>query len=209
MTLKNLLIIDYGVGNHTSIVNALKFLGYNFFVSSEKESIQKADAYILTGVGAFAEAMDNIERLQIKEPLKNEILIDKKPLLGICLGMQILFTDSEENGYHKGLNLLEGNVIKIPKNNKIRIPHVGWNDIKIKIKDPLFKKNYNNSNFYFDHNFYVLCDEKYISATVDYGIELTAAIQKDNIFGVQFHPEKSQNIGLKMLRSFMDFIEQC
>ncbi len=201
-----ILIIDYGVGNDQSITNALSCLGYKFLISNRKEDILDADVYILPGVGAFNEAMKNLNNLGIIDLLKEQILVKKKPILGICLGFQILADSSEENGFHKGLGLVEGRVVRIKERGGLRIPHVGWNTIKIERKDPLFLKVNKDASFYFDHSYHFLCDKKYISSECFYGQNIVSSIQKDNIFGVQFHPEKSQNNGLKLFRSFFIYI---
>lgn len=202
-----ILIIDYGVGNDQSVINSLNFLGYRFLVSNKKEDILRASAYILPGVGAFNEAMKNLSNLGIIDLLKNQVLKEKKPILGICLGFQILADYSEENGFHKGLGIVKGKVVKFKTKKGFRIPHVGWNTLNIIKKNPLFSKLQNNPSFYFDHSYYLECDKSYISAECFYGKNMAAAIQKDNIFGVQFHPEKSQNNGLKLFRSFFDYLE--
>jgi glutamine amidotransferase len=202
----DILIIDYGVGNHLSVENTLSYLGYTFSVSCEKRDISRAQAYILPGVGAFNEAMKNLKKLDLINLLNDQVLIKKKPILGICLGMQIMANDSEEKGLHTGLGWIKGHVKRIPSNN-IRIPHVGWNQIEVLNKEPLFEKLDNGVDFYFDHSFYFHTDRKYQAAICQYGHILTAAIQYKNIFGVQFHPEKSQNNGLKLFRGFFNYIQ--
>lgn len=206
MSKKKILIIDYGVGNDQSVINSLSFLGYEFLVSNKKEDILSADAYILPGVGAFNEAMKNLDELKIIDVLKQQVLIEKKPILGICLGFQVLADYSEENGRHQGLGFIKGGVIKLKEKNGLRIPHVGWNTIKIIKKDPLFSKLDKEPSFYFDHSYYLDCDESFVAASCFYGFNMVSAVQKDNIFGVQFHPEKSQNNGLKLFRSFFDYL---
>lgn len=208
MEKNKILIIDYGVGNDQSIVNALNFLGYDFLISNKKEDILKSKVYILPGVGAFGEAMKNLNSLGITNLLKEQVLIAKKPILGICLGFQVLANYSEEGGLHKGLGFIKGGVVKLKVNRKFRIPHVGWNTLNIIKKDPLFTGVEENSSFYFDHSYQLKCDEINVSAECSYGSEIVAAIQKDNIFGVQFHPEKSQNNGLKLFRSLLNYIEK-
>ena len=203
----NVLIIDYKVGNHQSVANAMSRLGYDFKISGAVEDIIKADAYILPGVGAFAEAMHNINSLGISEPLREQVMEWKKPLLGICLGMQILADGSEENGIHKGLGWISGNVLKLQHRKDCRIPHIGWNNLKIIKKEPLFIKTDEDHNFYFDHTYHFKCDARYVTAFSSHGADFVAAVQKDNIFGVQFHPEKSQNNGLKLFRSFFNYIK--
>lgn len=201
------LIIDYKVGNHQSVANALKFLGYEFLVSSDKKEIEKASSYILPGVGAFDEAMKNLKELDLIDELKRQVLENKKPLLGICLGMQVLATQSEEGGLYEGLNFIPGKIVKF-KDKGLRIPHVGWNKVNVKVKKPLFTTISKDTNFYFDHSYHFTCDEKYVAATSLYGDSVVAAVAKDNIFGTQFHPEKSQINGLRIFRSFFNFVEQ-
>lgn len=206
MTTK-VLIIDYKVGNHQSIANALKFLGYEFSVSSDKKEIEKASSYILPGVGAFDEAMKNLKELDLIDELRRQVIENKKPLLGICLGMQVLATKSEEGGLYEGLNFIPGKIVKF-KDESLSIPHVGWNEVNIKIKDPLFTRIKKDANFYFDHSYHFTCDKQYIAATSLYGAPVVAAVARDNIFGTQFHPEKSQINGLRIFRSFFNFVEQ-
>jgi len=134
------------------------------------------------------------------------VLVQNKPILGICVGMQLLATDSEENGLHAGLNWIEGHVKKLQLPTEFAVPHVGWNNVNIKRKDPLFSRNSDYSNFYYDHSYYFNCDDKYVAAYSDYGIKVTAAVQMDHIYGVQFHPEKSQTSGLKLFRGFFNSI---
>lgn len=203
-----ILIIDYGVGNHQSVINALNSLGYDFLVSNKKEHILNSDIYIFPGVGAFNEAMKNLNNLGLVELLKKQILEKKKPILGICLGFQLLADYSEENGFHKGLGFVKGGVVKFKSKKGLRIPHVGWNTIEIIKKNPLFSKLEKFPSFYFDHSYYLECDSSYVSAKCFYGRDVVAAVQKDNIFGVQFHPEKSQNNGLKLFRSFLNSLNE-
>src|SRR3989338_6462837 len=183
MKKRRILIIDYKVGNCQSVANSLDYLGYTFFISSKKEDIIKADSYILPGVGAFPEAMRNLKRLNIEAPLFEHVMKKKKPILGICLGMQVLAESSEEGGMHSGLGWIEGKVVKFKETTDIRIPHVGWNNIKVIKSTPLFTLTGKNSNFYFDHSFYIDCPSSYVAAQCSYGINFTAVIQKNNIFG--------------------------
>ena len=203
---KEILIIDYKVGNHQSVENALTFLGYDFLVSDKKEDIRRANVLILPGVGAFGEAMANLKQLGILETLSKEVLVKKKPILGICLGMQIMADYSEENGRHEGLGFIEGGFVKLEAKNGLRVPHVGWNNMKIIKKAPLFSKVEKNASFYFDHSYHFKGKKEHVSAVCGYGADVVAAFQKEHIFGVQFHPEKSQNNGLKLFRSFFDHL---
>ena len=202
-----IVIVDYKVGNIHSVYNALKYLGYNVIISNNIDDIYSADSLVLPGVGAFEEAMRNITDLGLISPLKRVALIDKIPILGICIGMQILADVSEENGIHHGLGFIPGSVRHIPSKEGLLIPHVGWNNVKIKKNRDIFFANNNldTPNFYWDHSYYYQCEEEYKLATVDYGEELAAIVRKENIFGAQFHPEKSQTNGLKLFRSFFNY----
>jgi glutamine amidotransferase len=203
---QKVVIIDYGVGNTHSVSNALNYLGYRVVISNQKNHIKEAEVLILPGVGAFDAAVSSLKVHNLLSILSEEVLVNKKPILGICVGMQMLATSSEENGKHDGLNWLEGEVVRLDLPNHFTVPHVGWNDVEVKIKAPLFGRNQEGANFYFDHSYYYRCAPEYVAASCNYGIEVTAAVQKDNIFGVQFHPEKSQTAGLKLLRSFIQSV---
>jgi len=199
----DVLVIDYGVGNVTSVCNALKRLGYTYAVSSDKTVIKNAPAYILPGVGAFAEAMRNLKECGLVRLLQNEVLARGKPILGICLGMQVLAEDSCEDGLHKGLGFIPGHVVRIHSGSGVRVPHVGWNELKIHKASPLFVSLHKKPRFYFDHSYHFRTNKRYVAASCSYGGEVTAAVQSKNIYGVQFHPEKSQTSGLRLLRAFM------
>ena len=202
-----IVIIDYGIGNTHSVSNAIKYLGYkNIIISDDEKKIQKADALILPGVGAFEECISNLKNRKLDIILNEAVIINKKPILGICVGMQLLATCSEENGLHNGLDWIKGAVKKIIVPKPLAVPHVGWNDVITMNENILFNRNIENSNFYFDHSYHFVCDEKYIAGYCDYGTRITAAVQRENIFGVQFHPEKSQTNGLKLFRSFFNSI---
>lgn len=193
-------IIDYGMGNLRSVEKALLYLGFKAKITSASKDILNADAIILPGVGAFSEAMKNLERLKIKESILKS-LKNGKPFLGICLGMQLLFTESEEFGKTLGLNIILGKVKKFPK--KLKTPHLGWNQIEFESNSKLLKGISNYSFVYFVHSYYVEPeDKKVILAKTNYGIKFTSMIAKENIFGCQFHPEKSQDVGLKILKNF-------
>lgn len=207
------LVVDYEVGNHLSVTNALARLGYSFIVSNKVSDIVNADSYILPGVGSFGEAMKNLHRLNLVDILNEQVLVRKKPVLGICLGMQIMALTSEENGLHKGLCWVEGKVVKLKAHDGFRVPHVGWDSLEIIKKDPLYLSVDDEPNFYFNHSYHFIPtredrDERFITATCRPGEDITASFQKDNVFGVQFHPEKSQRCGLKLFRSFFNHIGQ-
>lgn len=205
---QNIVIIDYGIGNTHSISNALSYLGYKKLkISDNEEHIKKADALILPGVGAYEEAINNLRKRNLEGILNEEVLVNKKPILGICVGMQMLAEGSEENGWHEGLKWMKGKVKKLELPEQYAVPQVGWNNISIDNKEPMFSKVDNDSNFYFDHSYYFDCEEKVLAAWCNYGIKVTAAVQHKNIFGVQFHPEKSQTNGLKFFRGFFNSIK--
>lgn len=207
MTNPNIVVVDYGVGNTYSVTNAIRYLGYRKLrISDNEKLIRDADALILPGVGAFEACADNLRARNLDMILNELVLVKRKPILGICVGMQLLATESEENGLHAGLNWIPGKVKKLDLPHEFAVPHVGWNNTKFNVKDPLFNRNSEEANFYFDHSYYFSCDEKFLAAYCEYGIKVTAAVQSGNIFGVQFHPEKSQNNGLKLFRSFFNSI---
>jgi glutamine amidotransferase len=203
----SILIVDYGVGNTYSLSNALNFLGYKKIKISDKEQhIREADALILPGVGAFAEASRNLRMRMLHLILGEAVLVQRKPILGICLGMQMLAEGSEENGWNEGLNWIPGKVKKLILPATFSVPQVGWNNVFIQQNDPLFTRTSENPNFYFDHSYHFETTPTYRMAWCDYGMEVTAAVHRDNIFGVQFHPEKSQSSGLKLFRGFFNAV---
>jgi imidazole glycerol-phosphate synthase subunit HisH len=204
----DIVVIDYGMGNLRSVQNALIRFGVNVNITNDLSKIIKSDALVLPGVGAFGEAISNLQLLKIIDPIKDQILSNKKPILGICLGMQLLAESSEEKGNHQGLGLIEGTVKKIKTLENHRLPHIGWNDIKVMKKKPLFNKIISEDAFYFVHSYEFKASKKYISSYTDYGKGITASVQKNNIFGVQFHPEKSQTAGLIIIRNFLNYVEQ-
>lgn len=197
----DVLVIDYGVGNVTSVTNALERLGYRYALSSDLTMIAKAPRYILPGVGAFAEAMKNLETRGLIEPLRREVIDNKKPLLGICLGMQVLADSSSEGGEHKGLGFIPGRVQKIA--GAVRVPHVGWEALEVTKKEPLFARVPEGGQFYFDHSYHFETAPEFVAATALYGADITAAVQRGNIYGVQFHPEKSHLSGLRLIKGFV------
>lgn len=200
----NIVIIDYGLGNLRSIEKALEYIGADATISKEASVIDSADALILPGVGAFRDAMMHFETL---ERVVKEAVSEGKPLLGICLGMQMLASQSEEGGLHTGLDLVPGRVVKFPQ-SELKVPHMGWNSLIVKQDIPLLKGIENGSFVYFVHSYYVNTEEKYRAAVCDYGGEFSAVITNEagNVIGTQFHPEKSGEVGLRMLRNF---VEMC
>ena len=201
-------IVDYGVGNLFSLTCSLKAIGADVVVTSDKKVLQSADKIILPGVGAFEDAAKKLESSGLKEVII-ELAQKGKPLLGICLGMQLLFEKSYEYGEHKGLGLIKGAVkpIKdvIPEN--LKIPHIGWNPLIFKKNSVLFSNINDGDCVYFVHSFYATDCEDAVIANSEYGAELTAAVQNKNVFGCQFHPEKSGKVGLKILNAFVELKE--
>ena len=210
MSGKKIVIIDYGMGNIQSIANALSFLGYKAILSRDHAVLDQADGYILPGVGAFGVAMENLYKYDLITVLEKNVLTCKKPLLGICLGMQLLAKSSTEMGFHKGLGWVDATIEELIATPTLRVPHVGWNSIEVLQENPLFKAIPSDTHFYFDHSFYMKCHDKTLQSSVTlYGELVTASLQKENIFATQFHPEKSQTAGLKLLRNFLNFVEDA
>ena len=201
-------IIDYGAGNIQSVYKALKFIGADCKVTSDKDEILNADGAILPGVGSFGDAMDTMTKRGIKDTII-EYTKSGKPFLGICLGLQLLFPESEETPGVKGLDIFKGTITKIPNQNRtLKIPHMGWNNISIKQKNGIFKDIEGEPYVYFVHSFYLKAQDKDIVATTtQYGVEIDAAVQKGNIIATQFHPEKSGEVGLKMLKNFVEMVK--
>ncbi len=200
-----LAIIDYGVGNLFSLVSSLKAIGVEAVITGDPKVIESADRLILPGVGAFGDASQKLKVSGLIDVIKNKVK-EGTPLMGICLGMQLLFEKSYEYGEHEGLGLIKGKVIgmenTIPK--ELKIPHIGWNALKFTKESPIFKYINEGDCVYFVHSFYAVdCEESLIAAT-DYGKDITAAVGKGNIFGCQFHPEKSGSVGLKILKAFSE-----
>ncbi len=195
-------IINYGMGNLGSIKNMMKKIGVDSIITNRKDDIATADKLILPGVGAFDKAMVNLEKLGLITLLNKKVLEDKVPILGICLGMQLLAKTSEE-GIKKGLGWIDGNVLKFNLDKTLKVPHMGWNRVYPKKESVLFKNMYPEPRFYFVHTYYFKCNNKEdILATTVYGGEFVSAVNKENIFGVQFHPEKSHKFGMKLLENF-------
>ncbi|BDU51172.1 imidazole glycerol phosphate synthase subunit HisH [Haliovirga abyssi] len=197
-----IIIIDYKMGNLPNVKRALNLFTDDVEISSDINKIRKADKLILPGVGAFGDAMKNIKKMGLKEVIIEEA--KKKPLLGICLGLQILFEKSEEDPSEEGLGLIKGEVLKFKNNTGLKVPEIGWNNIKIKKGNKILTRIKDNSYFYFVHSYYVKPSEDVTIATTDYGIEFTSAIEKGNIMATQFHPEKSHDEGLIILENFIN-----
>ncbi len=201
-------IVDYHMGNLRSVSRAFEFLGCDVTVSDKVEDIRNAQAIVLPGVGAFGNGMENLRNLGLIDPMKEEALKMKKPFLGICLGMQLLATSGTENGMHLGLDWIPGVVDRIRSDNPmIRVPHMGWDDIAVVSAQGMYKGLKATEVFYFVHS-YVLCpqDVSVINGACDYGVRFAASIESGNIWGTQYHPEKSQKAGLKVLQNFLDSV---
>ncbi len=192
-------IIDYGMGNLRSVQKAFEYLGNKAVITQQPSEIQKADKVVLPGVGAFRDAMQTIKQKGIDKVLY-DVVEEKKPLLGICLGMQMFFEKSYEYGEHKGLGILQGEIVKLPEN--VKIPHMGWNSLNIKKKSPLFEGLSQEPYVYFVHSYHLNTEADIVSATTYYGKEIQVAAQKENVFALQFHPEKSGDVGLNILQNF-------
>ncbi|NTU42014.1 MAG: imidazole glycerol phosphate synthase subunit HisH [Nitrospirales bacterium] len=226
-------IVDYGMGNIRSVEKAFQKVGADVRVTADPAVIAEAKGVVLPGVGAFRDCMKNLEELRLLDPIVREI--EKgKPYLGMCLGLQILFSESEEFGICKGLDVLKGRVVKFnfektedrsqksehrsqstdsegqeseSLSSELKIPHMGWNTVKIRREPPIFRGIPDNAHFYFVHSYYVVPeDPSIIAGTTEYGTEFTSMVWKDNVFATQFHPEKSQDMGLRILKGFSDFV---
>lgn len=195
-------ILDYGIGNLKSIYNMFKKVGIDSIITSDIETIKKADKYLLPGVGSFDHGINSLKNTSFFETLEKEVLINKKPILGICLGMQLL-TNSSEEGIEKGLGWIDAKTIKFDLDDiSLSIPHMGWNKTNPTNTYDIFK-NLDENRFYFVHSYHVVCEnDKNILAMANYGIPFTCSIYKDNIYGVQFHPEKSHKFGMQLLKNF-------
>ena len=200
-------IVDYGMGNLRSVEKGFLKVGVDARIVSNPKAVDNARAVVLPGVGAFRDCMRNLKEKSLIESVLRSIQ-KGKPYLGICLGLQILFTESEEFGIYKGLDILKGKVMRFRLT--LKVPHMGWNKVKILRRPPLFEDIQDQAFFYFVHSFYVVPDDNDIVATTtEYGISFASMVWKENIFATQFHPEKSQETGLKVLRNFGDFVRKA
>lgn len=201
------VIVDFGMGNLNSVAKTFKLFNYFPKITSKKEDIISAKKIILPGIGHYATGMSNLKKSGLLEVLYTCVMENKIPVLGICLGMQIM-TEWGEEGQSSGLGWVKGKTIRFSfaqKNRNLKIPHIGWNTIHQEKKNNLLKKIGNESFFYFAHSYYLQCEEKNdILATSQYGFDFTSVIQKNNIYGVQFHPEKSHKAGLQLLKNFIE-----
>ena len=197
-------IIDYDAGNLKSVEKALLYLGERVKVTSDAKEILLADKIILPGVGAFGDAMEKLKRTGLAETIREAV--DKNiPLLGICLGLQLLFESSEESPGVSGLSLLKGKVKRIPDKEGFKVPHIGWNSLQIADNAPLFEGITQDSHVYFVHSYYLEAEEPIVTATTEYVTDIHASVQKGNLFACQFHPEKSGENGLRILQNFARF----
>ena len=199
-------IVDYGMGNLKSVEKGFKKVGIDAVVTSKPGTVDNAEAIVLPGVGAFRDCIKNLSDLSLTESVVASIN-KGKPFLGICLGLQVLFSESEEFGTCRGLDIFRGKVVRFQKG--LKVPHMGWNAVKIINRPPILSDIGDNAFFYFVHSFYVVPqDAGIIAATTDYGTTFTSMVWKDNVFATQFHPEKSQELGLKVLAGFGKFVKK-
>ena len=210
LSTNSIVIIDYNMGNLRSVQKAFEKVGSTAVITNDINTIKNASKIVLPGVGSFADGMKNLNNLGLIDVLNEEILINKKPFLGICLGMQLIAKKSHENGETQGLNWVDAEVVKFEfktLNKKLKVPHVGWNNILLANKQSLFNNIENNSDFYFVHSYHFQTNENVLTSTTDYGFNFVSSVQKENIYAVQFHPEKSQTVGLKLLENFVNIKE--
>ena len=200
-------IIDYGMGNLRSVQKGFEKVGFDAVVTADPKVVLQAEKVVLPGVGAFRDCMRNLEQAGFVEPIL-KVIREGRPFLGICVGMQLLFTDSVEFGQYEGLNVIPGHVLRFPEGMRegeeaLKVPHMGWNQLAIKRRPPAFVEVADGANVYFVHSYYAKPeDERVVAATSSYGVEFCAAVWKDNIVATQFHPEKSQAVGLSILKNF-------
>ena len=194
-------IVDYGAGNLRSVVNAVNKLGYQPKVSSSPDDVLNAQAVILPGVGAAADTMSNLEELKLISPIRR-FIAENRPFLGVCIGLQVLFTGTEEGGWHQCLDIVPGIVRKLPMG--LKIPHMGWNQVKQKMSHPVFEGIPDNANFYFVHSYYADPeDTSLVAGETEYGITICSIVIRDNLIATQFHPEKSGEVGLRLYDNFI------
>lgn len=202
----NIVIIDYKMGNLRSVQKAFEKIGSKALIANDLQTIQDADKLVLPGVGAFKDGMKHLNELGLIDILNKKVIEEKTPILGICLGMQLLSNKSYENGETEGLGWIKAEVVKFHfTEQNLKIPHVGWNELKL--SDPsneLFQGLNNKEDFYFVHSYYFKANEPVTIGTTDYGFEFISAVNKNNIYATQFHPEKSQSVGLKILENFIN-----
>jgi glutamine amidotransferase len=207
-----IIVIDYEMGNIGSIINMIKKAGCEAVLSSDLARIETAEKLILPGVGSFDTGMQNLDKLDLIDALRRRVIREKVPILGICLGMQLLSEKSEE-GVLPGLGFISGQTVKFKfdhVNANLRIPHMGWNSVNIKKESPLFYEMYENPIFYFVHSYHIVCNNaEDVLTTTSYGYEFASSLQRENIFGTQFHPEKSHKYGLRLIKNFVEQVSHC
>ncbi|MFG6383623.1 MAG: imidazole glycerol phosphate synthase subunit HisH [Lachnospiraceae bacterium] len=195
-------VIDYDAGNLKSVEKALKFLGEESYITRDRKEILNANKVILPGVGAFGKAMENLKKFELDKIIQ-EVVNKKTPFLGICLGLQLLFEGSEENAGVEGLHILDGKILKIPDKLGLKIPHIGWNSLYLQNQGKLFEGIAEGSFVYFVHSFYLKAKNNFIvKASTEYSVDIHAAVEQENVFACQFHPEKSSSVGLQILNNF-------
>ena len=200
-------IIDYDAGNIKSVEKALQYLGQKAVITRDADTILHADGVILPGVGAFGDAMEKLHSYGLVEVIHRTVA-DGIPFLGICLGLQLLFESSEESPGVEGLHVLDGKILRIPAQPGLKIPHIGWNNLSFPNKGELFKGIPENPYVYFVHSYYLQAsDPEIVTAATDYGTYIHASVEKDNVFACQFHPEKSSDVGMQILRNFIRVTE--
>ncbi|MCH5341597.1 MAG: imidazole glycerol phosphate synthase subunit HisH [Acetatifactor sp.] len=201
-------IIDYDAGNIKSVEKALLFLGQDVVITRDPETILGADGVVLPGVGAFGDAMEKLRTYGLVQVIK-QCVLENKPFLGICLGLQLLFESSEESPGVKGLGVLKGRVLRLPDEKGLKIPHIGWNDLSFPNQGRLFRGIQEGSYVYFVHSYYLkAADESIVTAATDYGTCVHASVEQGNVFACQFHPEKSSDVGMQILRNFISVAEE-
>ena len=195
-------IIDYDAGNLKSVEKALQFLGQECVITRDFHEIKKADKVILPGVGSFGDAMSQLKKFELDKVI-HEVAAEQKPFLGICLGLQLLFEGSEESDGVEGLHLLDGEILRIPEQEGLKIPNIGWNSLDLQNNGRLFQNLEGSPFVYFVHSYYLKArEESIVKATIEYSTHIHASVEKDNIFACQFHPEKSGTVGLQILSNF-------
>ena len=205
---KMIAIIDYDAGNIKSVEKALAFLGVDAVITRKEEDLLNADGVILPGVGAFGDAMDKLKSYGLVDVI-HKVVEKKIPFLGICLGLQLMFDSSEEAPGVEGLHLLQGDVLRIPAKEGLKIPHIGWNNLSYPNKGRLFEGIPENEFVYFVHSYYLKAkDPEIVKATTEYGTLIHASVESGNVFACQFHPEKSSKVGLKMLQNFINITKE-
>lgn len=198
-------IIDYDAGNVKSVEKAIGYLGYDCVLTRDPNVIASADKLILPGVGAFGDCMERLNSYGLTQLIRKLVLEERKPFLGICLGLQLMFESSEEAAGVEGLALLKGKIKRIPDGENIKIPHMGWNSLSFPRESRLFRGIKEDAYVYFVHSFYLEAEDvSCVAATTEYSTTIHAAVEKDNIFGCQFHPEKSSEVGLAIIKNFLE-----